>query len=595
MEQQTGQSEPIDWKEPRGYKQRFIFSLLPCGLIVFIYWFFGPLDLIQSQTAELHLDIFTALPYYAVPLVLFTGALAALTALLTTKRDAHYRLLCVVFALALASYIQGTFLNGDLPLLDGTKVSWEKMVGKININLAIWAGILIAVCILCNLLCSHRYRYMILCGMSAALILMQSSVLVSHGVQCAQQRREAVVKCTYSIEDADVVSTGDNVVVIVLDAFSNAVLKQTIEKYPDVLDNFNDFIRYEDCAPEYYATFPELNYILTGQPYDISKETQDNISSAWNSEYAQKFYSFLAEHNYERRLFVPFQQYITERYVDVEDSIDNAVPVEYVPAPRKMYRIMASLTCYRYFPLAAKAAYWMSPNDLSAVGTSMTMAEGEEQNKEIKPWKYDGIDFYKNISTNGIRLEEEKNFFTFYHFQGAHLPYTVSEAVTRDPDYGSGQLLAQCYGTFHIIDELLNQMRATGTYYNSTIIIMADHGDKTWVNLPKGSAGCMLLVKQKGETHEEMLSTDVTVSHANIIPTIVNAIDPSRTAEFGCALTQAKKEPEKQRSMRVIHNDPEGDGQIFYVIDYKGSVNELIALSPPDRIEHLVGELYPDN
>ncbi|MDO5111457.1 MAG: hypothetical protein Q4E65_04030 [Clostridia bacterium] len=550
---------------PDAWRQRFYTALLPCALLVFIYWFFGPLELIHANQSSIGVDALTALPWYAAAFMLLTLLLSALLALF---RGAYYENgLKAIAAFALASYIQGNFLNPNFGLLNGALIDWREYTAQANVGLLLWAGVFAAVYAACRLLKKHRFR--LLCGVSAMLILMQGAALVSVCADCAKARQTKQGTPFYFRTDAQLeIADRENVIIFMLDSLSNQAVEEMLQKYPDRFDHFTDFTYYTHCAPTYYATFPEMLYILTGSEYDYTRVSHETYrAQAWKGEKAQAFYAILEEKGFYRQILASSPATYAARYEDLEGCIDNIAPSETQLVVPSMLKAVSMLTNFRYFPLALKSCYLIDDSEFSAATRLMDADTGMQQ----QAWNWDGIAFYDALRHESMTLTRERNMFTLFDLKGAHAPYTLSEGATEDDALGSGTRHAQCYGMFRIIDEYLAQL-PDYIYQNATIIIMADHGDTDYGTV-RNSAGAALFIKEKNETHDVMPRVDTPVDHTSLLPTIVKAVAPERAAAFGTPFDEVTRGTPTQQRIHIWHGAVRQSGFNVFMYDHGGDIN----------------------
>ncbi|MDO5111456.1 MAG: hypothetical protein Q4E65_04025 [Clostridia bacterium] len=571
MEQQKDKAGWIDGKAPQGYKQRFVIALLPCGLLMFIYWFFGPLDLIYGNWTDLGIRMRDALPTFLCAFLLFTLAPAALAALFRGK--GFKAAVSLVFALAIVSYVQGSFLNGSMQLLNGADFDVAANQSRFLGNSLLCAVIFLAAFLLAWPL--KEKGLPVVCGVCAALILMQSAALTSDFINDAREDKKNIA---FSTADTDELSANQNVVVFLLDAFSNRAMQETLEKYPDTLADFHDFTYYTNCGPDYYGTFPAMIHILTGEDYDPAGTWQEFIQKAWDSPRATDFFQTLKEQNYDVQLYAAQPSYYALSAAQLAGKVDNAVPTHKKAAPLPLLKSMERLVLCRYLPLGLKQYVWCTPEDFADISHVV-----DEQGEAVETWnQYGGFVFLRDyLQVAGLRATQEKNCFKLYHFQGAHPGYFL----TADGKWNNDgvERAEQCRGYLHIVETYMQQMRELGVYDDATIIILADHGynDTDWA---KDAMSTIVLVKEAGESHESVLRSAKRVSQSQFIPTVVNAVDPARTAAFGDTYASLPEDAFAQGRRIWMLDEDKNHAPCLKGYDY-GDTWELS--TEPDSYDHL--------
>ena len=118
-----------------------------------------------------------------------------------------------------------------------------------------------------------------------------------------------------------------------------------------------------------------------------------------------------------------------------------------------------------------------------------------------------------NFYRNGNLVETNNKVFKFIHLEGAHVPFDLDNKVSY-VGVGKGTYYDKVESSIHIIDAFLKQLKETGVYDNSAIIIMSDHG----YALGNGSfdrQNPIFLVKGVDE-HHELISSDLAISYTDL-------------------------------------------------------------------------------
>ncbi|MDO4565805.1 MAG: hypothetical protein Q4B42_00590 [Oscillospiraceae bacterium] len=580
MEKSQKEKSQKELKELPGisvYKNRFLYALFPCGLFCFIYLFFGPLSLIHTNSSVLKITIFSATPYY---LLAFAAGTLLSSALLAILRGS---LFCgaatMVLWLSLGSYIQRNMLNPDFGLLIGTAIPWEEYTGRTLLNLAFWGALLLLLFLLKNALKAKWEK--VLRIVSVIVVLMQTTALVTF--YFASDGTEDEVDYALSTDGVALVSENENIIVFILDATSNNALNKTLAVYPDALSLLNDFTYYNNCAPTFYGTYPEMISIFTGNgSYDTNASYLDFERVSWSSSPAAEFYALLKSRAYVTSFYTD-PRVLSQTLSNIEGKIDNTTAPEAFLGiqPLKMYEKLGVLTCYEYFPLGLKASFYKSTgefDDLIANSDGSTI------------WSLDGEALSSKLFETGLSASES-NQMKVYHFEGAHSPYILSD--TGLPSEDSTSLEEQVMGCFVIIGEYISQLKEIGAYDSSTIIITADHGDYTY-NGSHDSNSAILFVKLRNETHEELQVSEAPVTHLELLPTIAADAGLDGDYDFGAVLADFSEGEPRERILHKWENTLGGPNQYdaFYVFRYSSHIRELNDLTEPDEILPLYDCFY---
>lgn len=567
----------------RGYKERFFYALFPCGLLCFIYLFFGPLFLIHNNATAFHINILQATPWYLCVFVPGTVLFAAMVALF--KGQLFQGWIRVVLWLSVASYIQCYILNPDFGLLNGKPVEWPELADVSLINLGVW-GLMFFILSFAEVKL-NKYWKKIVCGMCLLLVLMQTTALATFYFDNARNNLTETDKTSFylSAEGTMEISSKENVIIFILDGTSNNSLDQTLAVYPDTLAAFHDFTYYRNCAPTYYGTFPEVMSILTGNvQYDTNRSYKDFIHESWQSDKANTFYGILKNADYHTYSYTDNRK-LTENYSDVEGKINNAVKYEaqWRIQPIKMYKQIAKLTCWVYFPTGLKASFFLEPKDFTQIVSGYPA--------DAVLWQFNG-----SMLANGLRGEGlatgDHNVLALYHLYGAHWPHRMNEAGIIGKETTSPT--QQVKGNLLLIEEYMQQMKDLGVYDTSTIIVTADHGDYQYTG-SKRSNSAILFVKLRGEQHAALQISDAPVTHMELMPTIAEEIAPDNTYDFGQTLAEIGEDEVRERTLyRWVKLDADKSGAYdsFYVFHFTCDINDLNDLSSPDEVLPLYDSHY---
>ena len=189
----------------------------------------------------------------------------------------------------------------------------------------------------------------------------------------------------------------------------------------------------------------------------------------------------------------------------------------------KIIRQLINCTRYRGVPFILKDTY--SYNELS-LATCIDEAHfymfGDDQL------------FFENMSKEGVSVSSEYDrAFRLYHIYGAHSPYYFRESMTYD--YSSQKPKEQWKAALKTVEKYLEEMKASGCYDNSTVIIMADHGpnEKQRASLEKMNISFsdelrpIFFIKRAGEEHEKCLRDHRKTSHDDFCASVMCSFDDS--------------------------------------------------------------------
>ncbi|MBR6147729.1 MAG: hypothetical protein IKQ44_05125 [Lachnospiraceae bacterium] len=412
------------------------------------------------------------------------------------------RILTVItFSYTLLAYIQTMFLNGKMNVMEGITQSWS--TGRICINAAIWITVILIIVVFAL---KKSVFFKVCTYASALLIILQllglSSLLISGNLF-----HEDKVQLTQ--DKAFELGSDKNVVVFILDTYDVQMINMVEEKDPNFLSPLNDFTLYDNMVSRFGYTDGSLPYLLTGILVD---------------EYSKKEYdesTFLKDMKSEG---IDIRLITEEQYVRSFDEglVDNrSYDWDVTMETGKTAGQMLNCSRYRGVPFILKDKYVYTEQDLA---TCIDHADfylfGNDQV------------FYEDMISAGVTVSDEyKNAFRLYHIYGAHSPYNFREDMTYD--YSEQKPVEQWRASLKIVYSYLDDMKKSGCYDDSTIIIMADHGPNIKQRAALSTLGIsfsdelrpIFFIKRANEEHESYIRDHRETSHDVFCATVMRSYD----------------------------------------------------------------------
>lgn len=451
-----------------GWKRRFGFASIVSAALAFTLCFFGPLDLFFNNYEELWFNLQDILPGVAITALILFACGTLLGTLLRGKLHNIY--MALMFGGLLGLYVQGSFMNKNYGTLNGTAVDWSAYTGYGVINTIVWV-VCIALPLVLMLVLKDKKMRPVLMFLSCALILMQGASLVVSYINYPTVTESAILTKD-GIYD---LSKEENTIVFVVDTLDEAYFEDMMEQHPEYAEQLQGFTSYSNTLASGARTPVALPLILTGIPRTEPGTYSDYMNSIWEQ---QTVFDDLKAAGYDTRLYTE-SRFVGSTAQDVVDNLEmsSGSVGNYYGLIRKMYK----LTCYKYSPHFLKWRFWMYTGDF-------------DKYKSDQEFSLNDAKLYKNyLENDGFQYTDESKCFRMYHMMGAHKRFTLKSDGTRSD--GTTSQEEQIVGCFHIIFDMLDDMRENGVYDNANIFIVADHGDKnkaqwaTCLYKPAGSTG----------------------------------------------------------------------------------------------------------
>ncbi len=159
-------------------------------------------------------------------------------------------------------------------------------------------------------------------------------------------------------------SPKNNVIVFLLDRFDEAYGEKLFEeRYPEMKDNFTDFIYYDNVAGTYSRTFPSVTYLLTGVKCNYDIPVSRYFQKAWTEG---TFLKDIKDAGFQSKIYTDVNYVI--RNVDyATDKIDNIGKYQQKTDTPQMINAMLNLSAYRYSPVAMKPFFFFFSKRISLV------------------------------------------------------------------------------------------------------------------------------------------------------------------------------------------------------------------------------------
>lgn len=544
-------------RERRSLKIRLAISLLVSLSFAYTLTVFGPFELYLPNMSYYSFSFLDMAPPMILVGVCVTAVLTLILMLLRGKFFTY--IASAVFSTTICAYVQGNFLNLNWGALDGTPIQWETMTVTMLVNFIIWAVIFIIPYIV-SYFKPKIWRQMLI-FLSALLIAMQSVAMVTLLV-----RNDFIGSISNGYLSKSTIyelSPKNNVIVFLLDRFDEAYSEQLLQNYyPEMKDNFTDFIYYNNVSGTYSRTFPSVTHLLTGVKCNYDIPVSRYFQKAWTEG---TFLKDIKDAGYQSKIYTDVNYVI--RNVDyATDKIDNIGKYAQKTDTPQMIKAMLTLSAYRYSPIAMKPFFWLYTGDLD----NITTVEGDSSDKYVT----DDAAFWANLKKDRLSVKEDSTgSFVFYHLRGAHDPYVMDENGDT-PEGGTGgksgwDPYPQIAGNMNMIADYIQYLKDAGLYDDTTIIITADHGitgTLTELDYPRT---VMLMVKPRNANSGAPLSyNSAPLSQENIQATILKELGLEYQS-YGQAVDEVPEDADVTRYFYMSGSDSVRVKRDYNLVKYK--------------------------
>lgn len=472
-------------------------SLAAC----FMLGIFAPLQLYFSNQDSFWFDVYTLLPVCG--LLFLAGFLLSLLVffLLSRLHRRAFQAGLVLYTIAfLCTYVQGNFLVGNLPPLDGTAVDWSQYASGRTVTILLWVIAAAAVLLALRLLRFQRFSFVVKL-VSVCMTLMLAVTLVT--VAISQNGFARKMEMTVTTKDEFTLSSNRNFIILVLDAVDSASLNELFAQQPEYEDIFTDFTYYRNTVGAYPFTEHSIPFILSGEWYENQEPFTDYMNRVVRES---ALLGELEAQDYRLGLYEPELPVSDSSVYRFENILSS--PGE-VSSYSDFVRCELRLIGFQYAPHDLKRLCFFNMDDF---------AQLRRDPDEAETMTLSNLQFYQSLQDQGITVTDD-NCFRFVHVEGSHVPFQYDEALhviengTYEDNIRACMTMTRAY---------LDALKASDVYDNSVILIMSDHGFN-WGD-PVGRQDPILFIKGVGESHP-LQTSDAPISFEDLQNAYVQLLD----------------------------------------------------------------------
>mgnify|MGYP004518129893 FL=1 len=438
---------------------------------------------------------------------------------LRRKNIKMYKIILVIsFILFLYTYIQGNYLVGSLPQLNGDIIDWSKYGDENIISILTFLLVVIG-----ELALIKKFKIdktiKINCYMTIIVFFMLFTSFIS--ILCNKEiykDKSIEIATTKNINN---VSTDKNFFIFLVDSVDSREFAEVVNNNLSYKETFNDFTYYPDTTSGYLFTRDSIPFILSGIWNQEETDFVDYYNDAFNNS---KLFKKLTDENYNMN-FYEYEIYSNNRNFDKFDNIklysDKIDSVSF-------FKQFTKYILYKYLPYPLKK--------YSKIETaSFDSCKIED---DIDYFKWSNKEAYNNLINNKLEFVDDK-YFQFLHIEGGHVPFDYDEDVNI---IENGTYKQKLTAVLKVISKFINRLKENNVYDNSVIIILADHGEgkDTLRQNP------ILYIKGINE-HHEMYISDIPVAYEDLIDAYISLLENKNSTELFLNL-------DKNRPRRVLNN-----------------------------------------
>lgn len=458
----------------------------------FMIGVYAPLEIYMNNQIDFWFDFSFLKPITMYLFLAISGVGIAFFAFLYFINKKVFRgMLIIALMIVIVLYIQGNFLVGNLPAMDGSE--WKIMQYLADTYISLILTLVIALIIMVLKRCVseqsfHRISAFI-CGL-ITLMLCVSLVSISLKTKGTASKEFPIV----TSENEFTYSKDANFIILMLDTVNGEYAAKVLaqEEYTGMME---DFTFYDDTMGVYTNTNRAVPYILTGEWYENDEDFEEYYK---NASASSPLFQTLTDKGYQLNLYESHEFYDWD-YTRYQNIVIERPKVN---SRLKFCSLELKLALFKYLPFYLKG--YVIPD-------TTEFKDLEETSSTVFKW-HDPT-FYKQVQNTEIQKVDPKQF-KLIHLEGAHMPMDLDENLNRVPD-GTSTYEAEVKAQIRLAAAYCESLKKADVYDNSVIIIMSDHGHDEPGLTQLNRQNPMLLIKGIGEHHPFEVSKDV-VSYTDL-------------------------------------------------------------------------------
>ena len=462
--------------------------------LFFLLFLYAPLEIYFYNQDSFWFDVYKLLP---VIFTLFLGSTFISSGILFFIFKLSPQIYKVVLAFCcitlLCTYIQGNFMVGNLPPLDGTEINWDNYSsGRIQ-SVVLWVIVTVLICVAVKILHMERFCKVVnMVGICLILTLFVTGISICITTKGYINKLDAAV----TVKDEFLMSKDVNFIILLLDAVDSETLYGMIESQPEYREIFDDFTYYPNTMAAYPFTKHAVPYIFSGVWYENDIPFQKyNVNVYKNSSLFEQ----LQNQGYELGIYEEELPLLDKSIFRFSNVLDRKFEINSFWGFAKLEIKLIGL---KYAPFDFKKKCIFNTNRF------LVLRDVDQS----YPLYYESNSlFYQSLQEEDITYSGQK-MFKFLHVEGAHVPFQYDRDVNVIENGTYENNLEAC---MTISDTYLKKLKDAEVYDNSVIIVMSDHGYSLTGPDAFGRQNPIFFVKGLNE-HHELEITNTPISHEDL-------------------------------------------------------------------------------
>ena len=527
-------------KENNSIIKDFLPAIVLSFAIGFMFLIFEPITLYANNIDDFWFDIYDMLPELIPTFFIFSFVSLTIFALIYLisnkvfkKKSIYYIIISIIFCVFLITYIQGNFLAGSLPGINGEVFNWRQYKVESVTSAVLWLVAFVGLFFAIKKLGTSKFVSFIAPITGAVFAMLIVSLISSLATTDAFEDKYAA-RATF--DNYNQVSSDRNFFIFMVDAIDSRSFDDLLKDNPDYQDTLKDFTYYQDTSSFYPYTRDSIPYIFSQIPNrnetDFSKYSRTAFSNS-------KIIKALNDDKYNM-YFYDNDVIMGADTASIFKNMSDKATIDH----DNFLGEIARYNFYKYLPYPLKGKAHIEELSFHRSGL--------EEGRVVFDWR-DKInyDIYQNEELEVV----DQKVFHFIHLEGGHIWFNLDENV-NPIDESQGTYSQKQAATFKIIKAYLDRLKSADAYDNASIVIMADHGYKDGVyeyDYINNRFNPILYIKGVNETHSKMHRSDQPISHEDL----GDAFEDLRNGKSSTELFEGIEAPRDRNIIYYVWNEEE--------------------------------------
>lgn len=462
--------------------------------VSFLLFLYGPLELYFTNRADFWFSTGTLLRQCLAMFAVSALLLAAVQGLIAKFLPKLYPLAVggLLWGL-IVCYVQSSFLSGGLPSLNGETVNWNAYPGQraASVVLCLLAAVLVV------FLARKKWLDNTAFWGGGALSLMLLITVVTLGLGSGGDTASYYYSGSEKLQEY---STDKNFVIFVVDTVDGDTFEQLVDTTPEYKEALRDFTYYNDTLCAYPYTYYAVPQLLSGQWYEGGESFETYRARALRES---PLFKTLGEENYKMAIYI--EDKLVDENAEPERFFNMHSEAPQISSQAKFCHVILQMSGLKNAPFDLKRFCYTMPDNLSALKVSTEYDENSWYSWYNIPFlqSCQAADSTLNAESTGTVCSDK--MFKYIHVAGAHVPYKFGPHLEVIEGTEEASYQNNVAGTIYLIENYLDMLRHNGTYDNTAIVIMSDHGyaeDENGEEINPGRQHSIFLAKGFGESHD---------------------------------------------------------------------------------------------